>query len=170
MTTNWRYWLDFLTMPIISLSCAALSPSDTLAVGAAALGYFSWVLIEWWFHAKLLHRRYRRDHWVHHLRPADTTVNEALPATYTHAIAALAVGTAYLLGAGYGLAFAGALVAGYASYIWGHHLMHHGYLRTTTPILGAAVRRHNLHHRGVEANYNVLCPLGDLLMGTFVKA
>lgn len=171
MATNWRYYLDFLTAPLVALVLLILAfPINNMKLSAFALGYFSWVMFEWWFHAKLLHRRYRREHWVHHKRPSDIHVNEQLPWQLTNGL--LAAGSVFTvtLAGPYGAAFAAALALGYLSYIGTHHALHQGLIRPTTPFLGAVVRRHELHHRGVEANFNVLCPLGDHLMGTYVKA
>jgi hypothetical protein len=47
------------------------------------------------------------------------------------------------------------------TYIVTHHLIHNGTL--TGPI----AQRHELHHKGWAFNYNLMCPLGDLVFGTY---
>lgn len=172
MATNWRYYLDFLTAPLAAVTLLTYSRPSLSAALSFALGYLAWVFIEWFVHAQVLHspKLYRREHWVHHLRPSDTQVNEKLPWFLTNG----ALFVSILLGIASGpeaAAFQAALVLGYASYITAHHAMHHGWLTAASPgFLGAAVRRHELHHRGLEGNFNVLCPLADQLLRTYVKA
>lgn len=159
------YYVEFFTVPMAVLVLALISPPlSNAALNAWIAGYLLWVLIEYWMHRWLFHRLFRKQHMVHHHRPLDP---DGSPGTLL-AHAALAAGVCLLealFQRWIGSALAGGLLLGYSSYVYTHHLIHIGWL---SPNSGAR-KRHELHHRGVEKNYNLLNPLGDMLFGTYVK-
>lgn len=164
------YYADFFTIPF--LGCVALISDVSYRGGlpyvtalAMILGFLVWTFIEYATHRWLFHRVYRREHWVHHIRPAAYV---GVPA-YQTGLGALC-GMGGLMGslgidAGAG-AFCG-LAFGYVLYIWAHDRFHH---RSTVPGTYWDRRRiaHTVHHaRGIEANFGVVTPAWDMLLGTF---
>jgi sterol desaturase/sphingolipid hydroxylase (fatty acid hydroxylase superfamily) len=164
------YWWDFFAVPAyvaVLLAVALLTGGSWMTLNAVAAGYLAWVGAEWWIHRVVFHRWYRREHWVHHRRPRELHVNDAVPTLLTNALMAVTVAVALLaLGLHHGSAFAAAALAGYWTYVTCHHAIHLHWVGPFTPFFGNMYRRHDLHHRGVEVNFNVLCPLGDVVMGT----
>lgn len=163
MTIN--YHLEFFTVPAAVTVLISLSPPTTnIVISAYIIGYLSWVATEYWMHRWLFHRHYRRDHWVHHLRPTaeeGTTPTWIAHVLLTLLLAGLIALFQRLIGAALGAGF----LLGYLSYIVPHHLVHHSHHWLVQNSWWA--RRHRLHHKGVEANFNLLNPLGDLLFGTY---
>lgn len=159
------YYVEFITVPVAVLVLALLSPPfDNVALDAWIVGYLAWVMIEYWMHRWLFHVKFRREHMIHHHRPFDP---DGSPGTWYAQGALLAVTLAQLalLGQYLGCALAGGLLLGYWSYIGTHHVIHAGWLKPSNGVR----QRHDLHHRGVAKNYNLLNPLGDLIFGTYVK-
>jgi uncharacterized protein involved in cysteine biosynthesis len=158
------YWIDFVTMPLLVVLLMPLSTYAALAV----VGYVGWIFAEYYLHRTVFHRMYRREHWRHHRLPTDKS--GAVSALHSHVIAlATSVVFVSLLGLLIGGAIAAGLVLGYLQYIVLHHAIHHGWVSETNRVLGGVVRRHEMHHSGVEANFNFLIPLGDVLFGTYRK-
>lgn len=159
-----RYYLEFITVPLAALVLLYFSaPIDNTVVGCTFLGYMIWVMVEYWMHRWLFHKMFSKAHAVHHARPFDP---DGSPPTEL-AQALLAMSSLILVwscGLHVGGALASGFLLGYCSYIYTHHLIHNGSLKPTSLIR----RRHEMHHRGwVGFNYNLLCPLGDLMFGTY---
>jgi fatty acid hydroxylase family protein len=155
------YYVEFITVPLTALLLGVLSPFNIVGFNELIAGYLLWVFIEWWMHAVLFHRTHRRRHWIHHLRPFDQAGS---PGTWTVAHPTL-LGIALAGWFTNTPALACGLVLGYGSYIFTHHAIHARWL----PEHSSVRQRHELHHRGVEKNFNLLNPLGDLIMGTYVR-
>lgn len=170
--TSLNYWLDFITVPVAAGIAAVFATHEPSAfTGSFVAGWLTWIAAEYLIHREVFHhpKRMRRAHWRHHLHPTDMSPDAIVLPIYSSSLLLVAGLVAQLLADGWGLAWWSGLLVGYLSYITTHHAIHHGWL-STTGLLGGIARRHNLHHRGVEKNFNLLIPLGDLLCGTYVKA
>jgi hypothetical protein len=158
MAIGLSYYVEFITVPALALLMATLTTWNALTGQELVAGYLFWIAIEWWMHAKLFHVYFRKRHWKHHLHPFD---QEGSPGTLTaHLLLAITALGACALDVP---AAACGLFLGYGSYIFTHHAIHARWLSERSAIR----RRHELHHRGIEKNFNLLNPLGDLLMGTY---
>jgi sterol desaturase/sphingolipid hydroxylase (fatty acid hydroxylase superfamily) len=165
---KWAQFVELATAPCFVAAGAWIAGLSRGSLWSGALGLFvCWPLAEWWLHRSLLHRVLRTAHWHHHEDPmSDIHVTPFLPDAVLLAIFGLCV----LIGGraiGGGL-FAG-FAAGYATFYYTHLCVHAGFW-PKTGWLGDIARRHDLHHRGIEANYNVLLPLGDWIFRTYVRA
>jgi hypothetical protein len=157
--------LEYITIPLTVLILLVLSPPlANVPISAWIAGYLAWVVVEWWMHAVLFHRVFRRQHWVHHLRPTDPR-GAPPPAVAPLALGAVVGLTLATAGQYVGAALAGGFLLGYCTYIFTHHAIHAGWLSPESKI----AKRHLLHHRGVEKNFNLLNPLGDLIFGTYAE-
>lgn len=156
-----EYYVEFITVPALALLLACLTNWSGATTSELVAGYLSWVWLEWWMHSYLFHRVYRKRHWKHHLHPFD---QEGSPSTY-HVHLALAVLGCSAVYTGVP-AIACGLTLGYGTYIGIHHAIHAQWL----PKASSIRLRHEMHHRGLEKNFNLLNPLGDMVMGTYVKA
>jgi hypothetical protein len=164
--TGWTYYIDFATAPAFAALAVWLAwPPDAAGLAACATGALvCWPIVEWWLHRYVLHRAFRRDHWHHHVNPLghEGGILPLLPDAIFVAVSAVVIG---VLGLALGAALLSGVAGSYAAYVWSHWLIHTGRW-PRRGWLGAIARRHELHHLGVEANYNVLIPLGDLVFGT----
>jgi hypothetical protein len=164
--TGWTYYIDFVTAPLFAAAACwlawPLDPGDAVALAAGAL--ICWPLVEWWMHRFVLHRHFRHDHWHHHRDPLGHE-GGILPLLPDVLFVAMAAVTLPVAGASLGGAGLSGVAIGYGTYVWSHWLIHTR-VWPRRGWLGGVARRHDVHHRGVEANYNVLIPLGDWVFGT----
>jgi sterol desaturase/sphingolipid hydroxylase (fatty acid hydroxylase superfamily) len=168
------YYSDWVVVPI--LACAALitavlyhgltwlSPL-AFVLGLIVMSFIEYGVHRWAFHNPNL---YRREHWMHHLRPAAYV---GIPGWHTALYFILALGGSI---GSFGLDFGAWLFAGigtyYLVYIISHDRFHHGTLGLNpTGYWNRQARRHFVHHqKGIEANFGVACPAWDMLLGTFI--
>lgn len=166
---SWAHRVEFVTTPLLVAGGAWLTwPIDARDVAIGALAFaVGWPLFEWWLHRELLHRWLRRAHWIHHVEPlGDTHILPLVPDALL--LVTLGIMTA-VFGRQTGAAVFVGFGSGYATYYYGHWCMHVGWW-PDGGWLGEARSRHAVHHQGVEANYNVLVPLGDWMFGTYLRA
>jgi hypothetical protein len=161
--------IEFVTGPLLSAAGLAMARPMSVVSAACAMAAFAlaWPLAEWWMHRWLLHRVYRREHWHHHVDP--TSDLHVLPLLSDAVLAVIAGALVLATGRRVGGALFGGFALGYVAFYYAHWFMHLGWWPSRGP-LAAAARRHALHHAGIEANYNVLLPLGDWLFGTYASA
>lgn len=162
------YWLDFTMFPLFTaLGLWFATPYTSLTASFLLAGYIGWVLFEYLLHRWGFHDRrspYWRSHMVHHRSVWDEA---GMPSPFTSWVgfAFWALWATQVFGHQLGWAWWVGFAFGYQSYIWSHHAVHAGWLH------GFAVAdRHELHHRGWAFNYNLLCPLGDLVFGTYKRS
>jgi sterol desaturase/sphingolipid hydroxylase (fatty acid hydroxylase superfamily) len=168
------YYADFVTIPLLAAFALITDVSYHGLTAAMILmmlfGAFIWTFIEYALHRWLFHRKYRREHWVHHIAPARYI---GVPPWQTFILFTLVMGGclgSFGLDGGTGL-FTG-LAAGYFLYIWMHDKFHH----RPRPLRGAwdgpsywerREREHAMHHtKGIEANFGVVTPVWDMLLRT----
>lgn len=162
------YYADWVTIPILIYTALITDVSyhglTYIAVLMGVLGFILWTFVEYALHRWVFHRAYRKQHWIHHIRPAAFV---GVPGWQTSLMLLLALGAcwgSFGLDAGGGL-FTG-LAAGYGLYIWAHDLFHHGRVWPG----GYWARReedHKGHHaHGKEVNFGVVTPLWDVLLKT----
>lgn len=164
--TRAQYLTDFLFTPamVVAVGAFALWALPWAALGAAIVGFVAWIFSEYVTHRYVFHRLYRREHWAHHMRPASDI---GISPIYTiPGQVLLAIAGVWAMG----MAIGGGLFAGYAigylTYLTVHHAFHRWSIGSGH-WLRAAYERHELHHAGIEKNFNVLIPLGDKLFKTF---
>lgn len=158
---------EFITAPLfVAAGLWVAHPLGIAGVVACLFGFFvAWPLAEWWLHKDLMHRILRRAHWHHHTHPLDDPpVPPFMPDVALAAIFAVLVAIGgWRVG---GSLFAG-FALGYGVYFYAHWCIHLGWW-PMRGWFGDVVRRHDVHHSDIEANFNVLFPLGDWLFGTLV--
>ncbi len=170
----------FVYAPVVVLlavlSFQALSVPAVL--GATALGYFIWTLIEYFGHRYLFHyefpgrfgaRIHFLIHGVHHVHPNDP-LRLVMPPLLSAPIMATALAITTLL-FGWPVAFPvlmGFLI-GYLVYDMTHYYLHHAEPRTR---IGLAMRRaHMLHHfRYPKRGFGVSAPWWDHVFKTAFEA
>jgi sterol desaturase/sphingolipid hydroxylase (fatty acid hydroxylase superfamily) len=162
-----NYYADFYLTPAMvlgSLALGALYATPSLAIVVAAVaGYLAWTLSEYVIHRYVFHRMFRREHWMHHLRPRSDI---GVPTLYSVVAQLLLYGACI---GSFGMAIGSGLFAGYGigymTYIFVHHAIHRWRIGRDH-FLRPAFERHAIHHRGKEVNFNVLWPIWDRLCGT----
>ncbi|MCI0599690.1 MAG: sterol desaturase family protein [Beijerinckiaceae bacterium] len=166
----------FLYLPLIFvLAGISFKTCGALAVlGAAALGYFIWTLVEYFGHRFLFHcqfpgrlgeRIHFLIHGVHHEHPSDP-LRLVMPALLSGPIMLIAYAVVRLLfGLPLGYPVLMGFVAGYLAYDMVHYYVHHGEPKTWT---GRTLRRlHMLHHfRNSERGFGVSAPWWDYVFKT----
>lgn len=177
---TWRisaasYYADWVTIPILGLAALLtnvlyhgltwLSPLAFL-LGALVMSFIEYGVHRWAFHNPKL---YRREHFLHHTRPADYV---GVPSWQTGLYFLLALGGSIgSFGLDLGASFFVGLCTYYLAYIISHNYYHHGRLGRAYPgnYWDRQARRHFMHHeKGVEANFGVACPMWDMILGTYV--
>lgn len=145
--------------------------------GWAALGVFSWTLLEYGLHRFVFHYEPAPDsqlqqdamfliHGIHHDYPWDRD-RLVMPPTVTAIIAvAVWVGFRWLGSAEH--AWMAGMVAGYVWYDLTHYYLHHA---APTTAAGKWLRRYHLvhHFQTPEVRYGITTPLWDLVFRTYPK-
>lgn len=160
------YAIDMLATAAAALAVVSLGTGMVFAHAVLA-GFALWQIFEWAAHRYLLHGLIRGQHWLHHRAPDG---DAGVPPFVTIPLLLMALWAAVaLIGdvAGRGV-FCG-FALGYLSYNLTHWAIHTGRW-PRRGILGGVARRHDLHHRGVAANFNVLLPFADMAFGTYAAA
>jgi dihydroceramide fatty acyl 2-hydroxylase len=166
----------FIYLPLIFvLACLSLRSYGPGAIlGAAALGYFIWTLVEYFGHRFLFHCRFpgrlgERIHFlihgVHHDHPNDP-LRLVMPALLSGPIMLVAFTIVRLLfGLPLGYPVLMGFIAGYLAYDMVHYYLHHGRPKTWA---GRSLRRlHMLHHfRDSERGFGVSAPWWDYVFKT----
>lgn len=156
-----EYKIDFVLVPMlfgISLWQVRISLPQIV------LGALAWSFSEYAVHRFLFHKRFRKDHWAHHLDPTAYIGISGIPICIVYAL--------FLIPAGWlGLQSTHAgFMLGYFCYLVVHYAIH----RTTyqqLPILRVLTRNHELHHqRGRETNFGVTSPLWDFIFCTYSRS
>jgi dihydroceramide fatty acyl 2-hydroxylase len=124
-------------------------------------GVTAWTLAEYVTHRWLFHWLYKEEHWRHHRRPLDWI---GVPPLLTGLVLAIVYLFALQLGWGYGgMLFAG-FAFGYFSYIIIHFSIHH----TSGSEVAKLRATHEMHHKGVEANFGVSTNLWDHIFRSYI--
>jgi len=156
----------------------ASAHSGALAIAAwAALGLFSWTLLEYLLHRWVFHfephpgSELQRDasfliHGIHHDYPWDRD-RLVMPPTVTAVIAAVAWVAFRWMGPLEYPWFAG-LVVGYLWYDLTHYYLHHA---APTTAAGKWLRRYHLvhHFQTPDRRYGITTPLWDRVFGTYPR-
>lgn len=153
-----EYKIDFLLCPLLLAAGIALGP---FSLPQLVLGVLLWSLAEYTTHRFLFHRRFRKDHWAHHVAP-----------TAYIGISGIAIGIGYgtllvparLLGI---TSVHAGFMLGYFAYLCVHYAIHRPRFRAK-PLLRVLADNHAMHHqRGIEKNFGVTSPLWDVLLRTY---
>jgi sterol desaturase/sphingolipid hydroxylase (fatty acid hydroxylase superfamily) len=160
------YFVDFAAGIAIGITMFVMADPDlAFAVAFVIALFIIWPIFEWWMHKRLLHGRFRREHWRHHRHPgSDDDVVFPLWLTVAAQLVIVTAAVA-VFGWSIGAGAAAGLAFGYGSYTISHWFIHSGRRRGPLAPVG---RRHDLHHEGMEVNFNLLNPIGDILFGTYV--
>lgn len=125
-------------------------------------------------HALIHHRVFRADHTYHLIHPKDA---KTIPMAWWNGPLLIAIGllpyvaAAWLTGRWGLIAGAGLACAGYyGAYEYMHWCMHLPKKRSVerSGIFFRLNGHHLLHHRYMGKNFNVVCPLADLCLGTLL--
>ncbi len=166
----------FVYLPVVCvLAALSLKAYDAGPVlGATALGYFIWTLIEYFGHRFLFHYEFPGRfgakihfliHGVHHVHPNDP-LRLVMPALLSTPIMLIAYSVVRLLfGLPLGYPVLMGFIVGYLAYDMVHYYVHHGEPRTR---LGLMLRRlHMLHHfRDSTRGFGVSVPWWDYVFMT----
>jgi hypothetical protein len=159
--TPFQYTIDFALVPL--LFGLAVWPAR-ISSTRIAIGALTWSFVEYAVHRFLFHRRFRRDHWAHHLDPTAYIGISGVPICAAYALLLI---PAWHLGL---LSVHAGFMLGYFCYLVVHYAIH----RTTyqqLPILRVLTRNHELHHqRGRETNFGVTSPLWDFIFCTYSRS
>ncbi|MGZ0714887.1 sterol desaturase family protein [Pseudomonas palleroniana] len=155
------YYLDFFTVPLLTILALCLAPIDPIQV---IVGLLAWTLVEYLAHRFLFHSLYRREHWTHHI---DVLAYIGVSSWRTSSTFATLLMFAWYTGLT--SAFSGA-AAGYFYYISVHYVMHRP-THLAYKLIPRLVANHDLHHRqGIEKNFGVSSPLWDYVFRSYIRA
>jgi sterol desaturase/sphingolipid hydroxylase (fatty acid hydroxylase superfamily) len=157
------YYFDFALVPALMLAVLIQCHSGYTAAGAA-LGLAIWTYAEYWIHRLLFHHVFARAHNLHHKRPRGYVAAPVWLTALVHG--PLCIGAISLGGLAAGIVVG--LEAGYLAYIVVHDRIHHG-PKILPRWLARRARLHDLHHKGVEANFGVVSSICDRLHGTHLE-
>lgn len=166
--TKRSYYADFVTAPLLgiaSLTYALHAQGLTFALACGLwFGALLMTFVEYAVHRWLFHRTYRREHWRHHMKPAEYI---GVPGWQTMIYFVIAYALAMGLGVSFGTGLFVGVLAGYLMYIVSHDRFHHGDPQSWTGYWARQAHRHMLHHAGKETNFGVSSPLWDRILGTY---
>lgn len=170
------YYADFYIYPVVLAALVAASlyptaPLDPLLwIVSVLAGLFLWTLAEYVIHRFVLHNVvYFRDlHDQHHASPTEL-IGTPIWISFSLLAAAVLLPSWWLLGLQYGSGFSFGMTAGYLTYSFAHHVLHHWQMRPGHPLYGWK-RQHALHHfRHDEGNFGVTTLFWDHVFGTALK-
>jgi sterol desaturase/sphingolipid hydroxylase (fatty acid hydroxylase superfamily) len=156
-----QYKIDFALVPL--LFGLALWPAR-ISLPQIVIGALAWSFSEYAVHRFLFHRRFRKDHWAHHLDPTAYIGISGIPICAAYALLLIPAGWLGLQSAHAGF------MLGYFCYLVVHYAIH----RTAYQDMGILrwlTRNHELHHqRGRETNFGVTSPLWDFVFLTYSRS
>lgn len=159
------YYADFALVPLLAaLMLWLFPPRSAWLFAALPLGVLGWSFMEYALHRWLFHWGYRKQHFIHHDRPAayvGVSSIGTLPLFAALHFALLPLGS---IGQGLWVGF----LAGYLIYIGVHDRFHHSVIRKGD-LLWPAFHRHQRHHhepRSHDRNFGVTSKLWDVVFGT----
>lgn len=168
------YMADFYVVPVVILACLIMSTLYDVAPMFGRLdwlvaGALSWVAFEYALHRWFLHGPYKKQHWLHHIRPHGYI---SVGSGFT--FASFAVTWLFVSSIDFALGqmwFAG-FYAGYFGYRFTHHALHQW---TPERLMASRHMRplflaHELHHTGKPCNFGVQTLVLDKLFGTFAES
>lgn len=154
------YYADFVVVPfLIGWALPYIETARGLALIPA--GFITWTLVEYLIHRYIFHNVMRHAHWMHHIRPQGFVASPSWLTGAFHFGALTAVFYAHAYG------FFVGLEAGYYAYIVTHDRIHHAHYVFQHTWLYRRVRLHDVHHRGVEANFGVVTSFWDHAFDTY---
>jgi len=112
-----------------------------------------------------MHGPYSRMHAIHHVRPQEL---QSIPSWIT-TIGQIVIGVASIALAGPawgGGGFVG-FMAGYYLNMAAHDAFHRRRDGALARVFARSMRRHDVHHRGIEANFGLCFAIWDRLFGTY---
>ena len=155
-----EYHTDAFIVPIL---CGIAIGLAQVVLWQIILGVFAWSLVEYSIHRFLFHRRFRRDHWAHHV---DTKAYIGISGVYLSAVSLIALLPVYWLRL---TSLYSGFMMGYFSYLLLHFIMHRPQLRIYS-LIEKLARNHEVHHqKGIEKNFGVTSPLWDFIFRTYVS-
>lgn len=160
------YYADFITTPILMLLALYTATITLPALAAVAVGAFIWTFVEYALHRWVFHRFYRKQHWIHHIRPGAFI---GVPGWQSGLTLVLVLGGCWgSLGVDIGGGLFLGIAGGYMLYIWMHDQFHHGsVIQGSGTYLSRREADHRAHHdHGKEVNFGVVTPLWDVLLKT----
>lgn len=167
------YYADFLVYPLVLIALVAAanlsaSPWNPLLwIVATLAGLFAWTLAEYIIHRFILHNVvYFRDlHDQHHATPTEL-IGTPIWMSFSILVVAVLLPAWWLLGVPYGSGFTFGMTAGYLTYSFAHHALHHWRMLPGHPLYNWK-RQHALHHfRHDEGNFGVTTLFWDHVFGT----
>ncbi len=166
------YYADWFTIPMLGFTALFTDVSyhgiTPWAMLMFVFGAFLWTFIENAMHRWTFHRLYRKEHWIHHIRPGAYI---GVPGWQTAGLFVLVLGGCWgSLGLDLGGGLFCGIASGYFLYIWAHDLFHHGRIKPGT-YWARREAAHRVHHEsGKEVNFGVVTPLWDMVLGTYQPA
>ncbi len=155
---------------------AVLGLDPAGSIGLFLVGAFFFTLVEYLVHRYFYHmaasdpKRARVQyifHGIHHDHPRDKK-RLALPPLMSVLVAVMFLGLFRLLLGGYGWAFGGGFMVGYATYLFAHYAIH--ILRPPRNFLSVIWKHHNLHHfADTDGAFGVSSPFWDHVFGTMPR-
>ncbi len=170
------YYADFYVYPaaLFGLLVASYATGDAVDplmwIAAVLAGLFLWTLVEYLIHRFVLHNVvYFRDlHDQHHASPTDL-IGTPIWISFSLLTLAVLLPSCLAFGIAKGCGFTFGVTAGYLTYSFAHHVLHHWRMVPGHPLYGWK-RQHALHHfRHDEGNFGVTTLLWDHVFGTALK-
>lgn len=164
---NWQlssleYKIDFFIVPV--LIGAAIWLARKISFSHILLGVLLWSFSEYAVHRFLFHKRFRKDHWAHHVEPLAYIGISGIQIGVAYAVL---LPPAWLLGLQ--SVYVGFL-AGYFCYLTVHYAIHRPQYQMIW-LFRRLTRNHELHHqRGRETNFGVTSSLWDFIFFTYSRS
>lgn len=165
------YMADFWVVPLVIAACIALAlcygePSASWPV-MFAFGAIAWLAFEYALHRFFLHGPFKKQHWLHHIRPAAYI---SVSASFSFAaFFAVWLFCSSVMPFDLGQMFFAGFYAAYLGYRVTHHVLH----QWTDERLQASHwfkplhDAHEIHHTGAPCNFGVQTLIFDRLFGTY---
>lgn len=158
------FYADWVSIPALLLLALFAMTISLPALAAVAAGAFIWTFAEYALHRWAFHRLYRKEHWLHHIRPGAYI---GVPGWQTGGLFTVILGGCWgSLGVDIGGGLFCGIAGGYFLYIWAHDRFHHGKTKPGTYWARREADHAGHHAHGKEVNFGVVTPLWDVLLKT----
>jgi dihydroceramide fatty acyl 2-hydroxylase len=168
------YMADFWVVPLAVAACIALAflygTPDLWWPAVFIGGIAAWLVFEYALHRWFLHGPYRKQHWLHHVRPA-SYISVSTSFTFAAFFLTWAVFSSALP-----FAIGQVFFAGFYAAYFGYRLTHHALHQWSDERLKASKwfrplhDAHEIHHTGKPCNFGVQTLVFDRLFGTYRQA
>ncbi len=157
LISPYEYYADFVVIPIFIFASVIF---NSFSIVLLLLVLTIWTIIEYIMHRFVFHRKFRKEHWQHHINAEEYIGVSTIKTSAIFFI--LLIGALFT---NLGSLYTG-IALGYLLYIVIHDAMHHE--NFITKFIPNLRKNHEEHHKfGKEVNFGVITSFWDRIFKTY---